>query len=416
VRKNWAGNLQFQAATLHQPKTAEQVRALILGHAKLKAMGSRHCFNDIADSPDHQISTESLDKLVSLDEQTPSVTVAAGMRYGQCAQSLHRAGYALQNLASLLDISVAGAVATATHGSGSSNGNLATAVRGLEFVSGAGDTVNLQRGGDPEFEGVLVGLGAVGVITKVVLDVQPTYSMCQHVFQNLPLATLRNHFDDIMSCGYSVSLFTDWKDDVVSQVWVKRRIEAGLAELGEDLYGATAATRNLHPIAELSSANCTDQLGDAGPWYERLPHFKIGFTPSRGEELQSEYFIPRHHAVDAIAALEKKRDLISPELFISEIRTVAADGLWLSPCYQRDCVAIHFTWKQNWPRVQKLLVLIEAELSPYDVRPHWGKLFTMPPRVLRSRYERLPEFLKLVERYDPRGKFRNAYLDRNFYL
>jgi xylitol oxidase len=416
VRKNWAGNYQYQAKSLHQPRTVKEVQALVQRLDKQKALGSRHCFNDIADSPLNQISTEFLNKVITIDEQTRTVTVEAGIRYGQFAPEIDRRGYALHNLASLPHISVAGACSTATHGSGVANGNLASAVRGLEFISAGDDVVNLDRDKDGEnFNGAVVGLGALGVITKVVLDVQDTYSVRQDLFQDLPLKSLQDHFDDIMSSGYSVSLFTDWQDEIVSQIWIKRRVETDTGDMEAEFYGAKAATQNLHPITRLSPENCTEQKGVPGPWYERLPHFKMGFTPSSGEELQAEYFVPRQNAVDAILALERKKDQIFPQLFISEIRTIAADRLWMSPCYQQDSVAIHFTWKQNWPEVSKLLPMIEAELAPYEVRPHWGKLFTIAPDVLHSRYERLPDFLRLIKEYDPQGKFRNAYLDLNIY-
>jgi len=156
-------------------------------------------------------------------------------------------------------------------------------------------------------------------------------------------------------------------------------------------------------------------MGVPGPWYERLPHFRMGFTPSAGKELQSEYFVPRRHAVEAILAMERLRDQISPHLLISEIRTIAADNLWMSPCYEQPSVTIHFTWKQDWPAVSKLLPVIEKELAIFEARPHWGKLFAMSPAELKSRYKRLPDFLQLSEKYDPHGKFRNAFLDRNIF-
>jgi xylitol oxidase len=141
----------------------------------------------------------------------------------------------------------------------------------------------------------------------------------------------------------------------------------------------------------------------------------MGFTPSSGEELQSEYFVPKRHAMEAIAAISKLNKLINPHLLISEIRTIAADNLWMSPCYHQDSVAVHFTWKQNWPEVQQLLPVIEQALAPFQAKPHWGKLFTMSPRVLQAGYEKLPDFKKLMAEYDPHGKFRNKFLDYNLY-
>jgi xylitol oxidase len=254
------------------------------------------------------------------------------------------------------------------------------------------------------------------VVTKVTLDVRPAFAMSQEVYEDLPLKQLADHFDGIMSAAYSVSLFTDWQRGRVSEVWVKRRVGAE-GEPAADLtrYGARRATRNLHPIAELSAENCTEQMGVPGPWYERLPHFRMGFTPSSGKELQAEYFVSRGDAVDAILAIERLRGRVGPHLFISEIRTIDADGLWLSPCYKRPSVAIHFTWKPEWEAVRGLLPVIEKELTPYKVRPHWGKLFAIEPKALRSRYERLGDFKDLASKLDPRGKFRNEFLARSLY-
>lgn len=416
VRKNWAGNYTYQAKNLHQPETVEAVQALVKKLGQQKALGSCHCFNNIADTPLDQISTQRLNKLLSIDEQAMTVTVEAGARYGQFAPLLDQKGYALHNLASLPHISVAGACATATHGSGVKNGNLASAVAGLEFVAANGELVQLRRDRDGEqFNGAVVGLGALGIVTKVTLDMQKTYAVRQDLYQDLPLQSLKDHFEAILSSGYSVSLFTDWQKQLISQVWIKRRVDQDVKDLGPDFFGAKAATKNLHPITRLSAENCTEQMGVAGPWYERLPHFKMGFTPSSGEELQAEYFVPRQHALEAILALEKKGDQIFPQLMISEIRTIDADPFWMSPCYRQPCVAIHFTWKQHPVEVGQLLPMIEAELAPFQARPHWGKLFTMAPATLRARYDKLPDFLQLARQYDPEGKFRNAYLDLNIY-
>jgi xylitol oxidase len=330
---------------------------------------------------------------------------------------LHSKGFALHNLASLPHISVAGACSTATHGSGEKNGNLATAVSGLEFVTAAGDLVKLTRQQDGEtFRGAVVGLGAIGVITKLTLDILPTFMMRQYVYENLPLNEVKEHFDAIASSAYSVSLFTDWQKQRMNEVWIKSRVEGGHSfDAGPAFFGAKLATRNLHPIAELSAENCTEQMGVPGPWFERLPHFRMGFTPSAGKELQSEYFVPRQHAVEAILAVERLRDQISPSLLISEIRAVAADNLWLSPCYKQPCVTIHFTWKPDWPAVSKLLPVIEKELAPFNARPHWGKLFNTSPAALRSIYEKLPDFIQLSTKYDTHGKFRNEFLNKNIF-
>src|SRR5260370_31969779 len=347
-------------------------------------------------------------RVVGLDAGARTVTVDAGITYGQLCPYLDGKGWALHNLASLPHISVAGACSTATHGSGEKNGNLATAVSALEIVNAAGDVVKLSRASDGEaFRGAVVGLGALGVITRVTLDIQPTYAVRQYVYENLPLTQMKDRFDDIQSSVYSVSLFTDWQKQRINEVWVKSRVGDGRAFAAPpEFFGARLAARNLHPIAELSAENCTDQMGQPGPWYERLPHFRMGFTPSAGKELQSEYFVPRRNAIDAILAVERLRDQVTPHLLISEIRTIAADDMWMSTCYRRPSVTIHFTWKQDWPAVRRLLPVIERERSPFQYRPHWGKLFALSPTELRSRHERLPAFIQLATKYDPRGKVR----------
>jgi xylitol oxidase len=296
------------------------------------------------------------------------------------------------------------------------NGNLSTAVSALELVTASGDVIGLSRQGDGEmFLAAVVNLGALGVVTRVTLDVQPAYTMRQNVFLDLDMAQVRDHFEDIMSAGYSVSLFTDWKKGV-NEVWVKRRVDqGGVIKSPPEFFGARAATTDVHPIVELSAENCTQQMGVEGPWYERLPHFRMGFTPSSGKELQSEYFVARHNAVEAIAAVERLHDSVSPHLMITELRTIDGDDLWMSPCYKRPSLAIHFTWKQDWESVSKVLPMIERELAPFDVRPHWGKLFTIPGSTLQRRYERCDEFKRVLAQHDPRGKFRNAFLTQTLY-
>ncbi|HMD39927.1 MAG TPA: D-arabinono-1,4-lactone oxidase [Candidatus Acidoferrum sp.] len=414
---NWAGNLEYSTENLYTAKSLDEIPAFVKKQFKLKVLGSRHCFNNIADSKDGFLSLKPLDEIVSLDAQARTVTVDAGITYGQLSPLLEAKGFALHNLASLPHISVAGACSTATHGSGQKNGNLSTAVSGLELVTASGDVVKLSRQHDGEFfRGAVVGLGALGVITEITLDIQPAYAMRQYVYEGLSFAAMREHFDEIEASAYSVSLFTDWQKELFSEVWLKSRVEKGQAPAAApEFFGAKLATKNLHPIAEFSAENCTEQMGVPGPWYERLPHFRMGFTPSAGKELQSEYFVPRQHAVEAILAVERLRDQITPHLLITEIRAIAADDLWMSPCFKQPCVTIHFTWKQDWPAVSKLLPVIEKELAPFQARPHWGKLFTTSPKTLRTIYTKVDQFIALTRKFDPQGKFRNDFLNTNIF-
>ncbi len=415
-RENWAGNLTYSTDHLHTPASVEEVRQVVKSCSKLRALGTRHSFNTIADSTSNQISVKRLDE-IAIDDKARTVTVGAGIAYGQLAPVIEARGYALHNLASLPHISVAGAIATGTHGSGIHNGNLATAVSGLEIVTADGQIVHLNREKDgDQFLGAVVSLGSLGVVTRVTLDLQPTFQVAQSVYRNLSFDPLRQHFDEIFGSGYSVSLFTDWQNHRATQVWIKRRLAAGdKNEWQPEFFGAKLAKEKLHPIDNHPAESCTEQQGVPGPWFERLPHFKMNFTPSSGRELQTEYFVPRDRGYEAILAVEKLRDKITPLLFVTELRTIAADDLWMSMAFQRPSLAIHFTWKPEWPEVSKILPMIEAQLEPFAARPHWGKLFTLPPARLQARYSRLQDFKASVKRFDPEGKFRNAFLNSNLY-
>jgi xylitol oxidase len=407
---NWAGNHTYQAAALHRPTTLDQVRELVAGAGRLRVLGSRHSFSDIADSAE-LLSLDGLPADVVVDHAAGTVSLAGGLRYGDLAEALKAEGVALANLASLPHISVAGAVATATHGSGDANGNLATAVAGLELVTASGEVLTASRG-DPDFDGLVVGLGALGAVTRVTLDVEPAYQVRQRTFQDLPWISLFERFDEVTSAGYSVSLFTRWTA-TVDQVWVKSRVTEQLEEVRGDLLGAVPATADRHPILGIDPVNCTPQLGVPGPWSDRLPHFRMGFTPSSGEELQSEYHVPRRHAVPALQALLALGDRIRPVLQVSELRTVAADRLWMSPQHGQDTMAVHFTWLPDLAAVEPVLAAVEAALDPFEARPHWGKLFLADAAAMARRYPRLPDFADLAGRLDPRGVFINAWLRRH---
>ncbi|PWT76870.1 MAG: FAD-binding protein [Bacteroidetes bacterium] len=412
---NWAGNINYTSTNVFHPTSVEEVQSIVKRCEKLKALGSKHAFNRIADSSYNLISMREMNHLIGIDKSSSTVTVEAGMKYGELAPILQENQFALANLASLPHITVAGACSTATHGSGMKNGNLSTAVSAIEFVDASGNLVNLSRKNNEDiFDGVVVNLGALGVLTSLTLDLVPAFNMEQTVYRNLPMRELANHFNDIQKEGYSVSLFTDWKNQNINEVWIKKMSNDGTSPK-PDLFGAKAADKNLHPVEVQSAENVTDQLGIPGPWYERLPHFKMGFKPSTGKELQSEFFIPIEHAYDAIMAIESIQEKISPHLYISEIRTIAADSLWMSPCYKQTCVALHTTWKQEIETVMGLLPLFEEKLAPFNPRPHWAKLFTLSPSVLQSRYEKLKDFKELAARYDPKGKFRNEFLTHNLY-
>ena len=408
--KNWAGNIAFSTSNLHTPESVNQVREIVAAAEKIKVLGTRHSFNRIADSEHTLISLEKMDRVIETDTAHRTVAVEAGITYGQLAPILQGQGFALHNLASLPHISVAGAVATATHGSGSANQNLSAAVAAFEFIDARGELNTVSRREDPErFPGMVVHLGALGVVTKLTLNMLPTFDVRQTTYEDLPHAALASDPAAVFDAGYSVSLFTDWQGETFHQVWVKQKMDE--PDLGEKLQGARRAARKWHPVPSQDPAACTEQLGKPGPWHARLPHFKMDFTPSSGEELQTEYFVAREHAYDALQAIKSLAGRISPLLFVTEVRAVAADDLWLSPHFGRQSIGIHFTWKPDTSGVTALLPELEARLAPFGVRPHWGKLFDMGAEALEERYPRWGDFRKLAAALDPGGKFRNDFLD-----
>ncbi|MEV4657865.1 FAD-binding protein [Micromonospora sp. NPDC049301] len=408
-RRNWAGNVRYAARAFHRPTSTDELRRLVAGSARIRAVGSGHSFNRIGDTTGDLVTLAGLPPAIDVDVERSRVTVTGALRYGDVARQLHTQGYALANLASLPHISVAGAVATATHGSGQTHGNLATSVAALELVTADGDLLHVDRDTDGDtFAGMVVGLGALGLVTRVTLDVVPAFEVRQYVRLDLP----REALDEALGSAYSVSVFTDWRTPRLREVWRKQRAEQPPPPA--DWLGTTAADEPRHPVLGMPAENCTVQLGVPGPWHERLPHFKLGFTPSSGDELQSEYHLPRAAAAQALAALDDVAHLIAPVLLVCELRTVTADELWLSPNHHRDTLAVHFTWIGDPVAVAPVLAAVEERLAPFAPRPHWGKVFAADPAALAARYPRYADFAALLTRLDPTGKFRTDELDHYF--
>ena len=397
---NWAGNVTFGARAFHRPTSVARLQELVAGSDAVRVLGTGHSFNRIADTEGDLISVADLPPVLEIGDG--SVTVSAGLRFGEFMGPLHAAGYALHNTGSLPHISVAGACATGTHGSGDANGILATAVSGVEYVDAAGALRTVRRG-SPEFPGSVVALGALGVVTALTLDTQPTYDVRQTVHEGLMSV---DDVDEALSGAYSVSVFTYWEGAGFEQVWCKQRAEEPPIPAG--WLGTKPADGPRHMVRGVDPAHCTPQSGVAGPWFEQLPHFRLAFTPSSGDELQSEYLVPRPVLPDALRELERIRERIAPVLHVSEIRSIAADGLWLSPAQGRDSAALHFTWISDTDRVLPVVAAVEAALEPFDARPHWGKVFTTPPSRIRELWEHLSAASRLLGE----GKFRNALLDR----
>ncbi len=408
--RTWAGNLTYSARRLLEPATLDELRRVVAGASSLRALGTRHSFNAVADTTGDLVGVARLPERFEIDPERRTATVSAGLRYGEVAPRLHAAGFALPNLGSLPHISVAGSCATGTHGSGDGNRVLAAAVAGVELVTAGGDLVHLDRT-DPRFPGAVLALGRLGVVTALTLDLVPAFEVAQVVHLDLPADAVLAHLDDLLGAAYSVSLFTRWEPSWRFDVASKHAggVPAHVP-LPEQL-GGRPAPGPWHPVPGMPPENCTEQLGVPGPWWARLPHFKLEFTPSSGDELQSEYFVARRDGVAALRAVAEHRDAIAPVLQVSEIRSIAADDMWLSPASGRDTLALHFTWVGDTAAALPAVHAVEEALAPFGARPHWGKVWGLPARTLRGLHPDLPRANALAREFDPQGVFRNRFVE-----
>ncbi len=406
---NWAKNITFRAGTIHRPRTVDELQLAISRAKNIRALGTRHSFNDIADAAEI-VSLEALETPTEIDAGTMTATAGAGVRYGILAREIEQAGLALHNMGSLPHISIGGATATATHGSGDRNRNLSSAIRTIELVTSDGDLLSVSRG-DPDFPGMVVHIGALGVVTRITFDLQPSYRVCQEVSEGLSWDALTESFDEVFGSAYSVSVFTSFGNEA-GVLWRKHRLVDGQEPDTILRWNVRPAVQHRHPVDDLSGDVCTPQLLEAGAWCERLPHFRLDQVPASGAEIQTEYMVPRRHAVDAITALREFEPRMRDLLIISEIRTIAADDLWLSTAHGQDTVAFHFSWYLNQAGVDALLPELEAVLAPFNARPHWGKAFAMGATEIDRLYPQSGAFRELRARLDPRGAFINPYLER----
>ncbi|ROQ39867.1 xylitol oxidase [Frondihabitans sp. PhB188] len=408
--QNWAGTHVYGASRILNPTSVDELRTIVAAEPRVRALGTRHSFNSVADGPGVLVSPIDIPADIVVSDDRTSVAVGAGTRYAVVATELERQGLALHNMGSLPHISVGGATATGTHGSGAANGSLATSVRALEFVTADGSVRTVTRG-DADFAGSVIHLGALGIVSRVTLDVEPSYRVRQDVYLGVPWSSLEGAgLREIMSCAYSVSLFTVYGDDI-TQMWVKTRIPEGVddVEMPDELFGGKHNDNRVAFVSE--DDNTTPMDGSVGPWVDRLPHFRIDRNPSNGEEIQTEYFVSLDEGAAAIQAVRTLAAKIQPHLLVTELRAVAGDDFWLSETQGQDSLCIHFTWAKHVDEVAELIPQIEEVLRPFTPRPHWGKVNTVSASELEERYPRLGEFRALVAKHDPDGKFSGGFLD-----
>ena len=413
--KNWAGNVDYTSDDLRTPATLGELQDLVAGASQVRATGTRHSFSTVVDTSGVLVSTAGLGLDLDLDASTGTAWVPAAATYAQIVPTLESAGWALHNMGSLPHISVGGASSTGTHGSGVHNGCLATGVVGVELVTGTGDLLT-ARSGEADFPGLVLGLGSVGIATRLALRLEPTYDVRQDVVLDVPIGSAADHLVEILGSAYSVSLFLSFRDTAVADsVWLKQRggAAAELGDVWDDRWGGRRAKAKVHPIIGIDAEAATDQLGSSGPWHERLPHFKPSFTPSAGDEIQSEFFVPLDRASGVLAAVAARSAEFAAALQVMEIRAIARDDLWLSPFQDRETLAVHATWVSDLEAVRPALARLEDVLAPFEPRPHWGKYFLGFDRDwVESTYPAVSRFRDLAQRLDPERRFVNDFVER----
>ncbi|AOX46413.1 D-arabinono-1,4-lactone oxidase [Microbacterium sp. BH-3-3-3] len=405
----WSGNHRYRAAETLLPGDLDELAEVLTSADAVRVQATRHTFNDVGDTDGVLVSLEQLPVRIEIDGDR--ARVEGLVTFAELAPVLEAEGRALHNLGSLPHISVAGATATGTHGSGLRNGNLSSAVRAVDVMDADGQTHHIDQTHE-WFAAAALGIGAFGVITAVELQTEPSYTVTQQAYTGVAWDDIVGDPERVFGGSRSVSVFTTWGDPAHDLVWAKS--DDGAPDWVETLGGRPVGD-DIH-LGRIRTVDNTTPRGTPGPWHTRLPHFRADALPSDGDEIQSEYFVPMASARDALAAVRAIAPAFSAQLLVSELRTVAADELWLSPAYQRDVIAIHFTWRNDTDGVLAVLPHIEAALAPFDVRPHWGKAFTMPGEAVRASLARIDDFTAAAHRVDPRGVFRNDFLRRTLGL
>lgn len=405
VKKNWSGNITFNETQILAPSSLSDLQSLVENSSRIRVRGSGHSFNSVADTFDYALTLQNMPRILTIDKIKRVVTVSAHLTYAELSYELHSQGWALQNLASLPHISIAGSIATGTHGSGIMNGNLATAVEFIDIVDPSGNLKHINKEKADLFSLSVVSLGLGGIVTTVGLKIQPTYYMNQVIYEKLDRLFFLDNCFEYLNTGYSVSFFTNWDERKQGDLWVKSIDGSTKPQI---LNGLIQAKKTLHPVEGLNPSNCNEQLGVTGPWYMRLPHFKINFNPSIGDELQSEFFVDSLNASNALRKIEKISKQISQNIFTSEIRFIASDNFWLSPHFTRQSVGIHFTWRKT-NEIPKIVQNIEYELSEFDYRPHLGKVFSSTPHYLSKVFPKYYDFIDGIATFDPTQKFGNTF-------
>ena len=407
--RNWAGTYEYAAHRIVEATSVDDVQRVLREPGRVRALGTRHSFTDLPDTTGTLVDVTGFAAEFELDEAAQTVTVPAGIRYGVLAVWLDDRGWALGNMGSLPHINVGGATATGTHGSGDANRVLSASVRALRYVGADAEAHEVRRG-EPDFDALVVGLGAYGIVVSLTLDIVPAFRMRQDIYTGITWEAALADYDALTSAGYSVSVFSRWEEPSVGYVWLKTRLAADDDSVPDTILDGVRATEGDSPLGV--EDNITEIAGVPGPWMLRLPHFRLDAEPSFGDEIQSEYFVARADARAALEAVRTLGDSIRPHLIWTELRTAAADELWLSPAYRRDVVIIHFTWHNHPDDVAAAVARVEAALEPFDARPHWGKLHGFDRAAIERVHPRLADARAVFERLDPEGRFSNAHLER----
>ncbi len=421
--KNWAGNQRCVPARTHEPRSADDVAAIVRAAAeageRVKVIGGAHSFTDVAMTDGHLLSLDTLDQVLGVDGN--DVRVQAGIRLHRLNDELAARGLAMPNLGDIDRQSIAGAVSTATHGTGAGLGNIATTIVGLELVTGDGSIVRADETNDPELLRVArVGLGALGILTEVTLRCVPAFNL-RAVETIEPLADVLADFGGVMRSTDHVEFY--WMPGA-RRCQVKRnsrtaepaRPQPKLAYvrdkwIAENLaFGTVCRVGRRFPTLAPKVAKLVTSAASERDLIDRSD--RIFCSPRRVHFVEMEYGVPFDAVPDAIARIGSLvSGLPFPPLFPIEVRASRGDDIPLSTANGRDSgwIAVHQYIDTPY---EAYFQGVEQIMNDYGGRPHWGKLHFQSRLTLSHRYPEWNVFRDARDRLDPQRTFANPYLDR----
>jgi len=409
--RNWSGSVVATPERLERPKTEADLRAIVAGARRVRVAGTGHSFMPLCETDGVLISLADMDGGLEITPDRSSVWAPAGMPIGELTAVLWAEGLSLANQGDIDKQAIAGALSTATHGTGRTLGALSTFSRAFRMVTADGEVVECDETREPElFQAQRVSLGALGVMSRVELSVLPAYRL-KETLRRTPLIEILESWDELAARHRHVEFFVfPYADEALVKI-------LDPVEDGDDKPGVDIDSAAMQIICDLASL-----MPSAAPTLQRLitkamspstrsaPAYRIfpSERPTKFEEM--EYEIPAERGAEALrAAIAEVRGRKLPIIFPFEYRSVAADDMWLSPMSGRDCISISFHQYAKMPW-REAFATIEQVFAAHGGRPHWAKRHTLKSDDVLRLYPDAGRWGEVRKRWDPEAKFLNAHL------